>query len=167
MKCADGASPFWFTEKLCPPIQLAEDKIYQAARAVPPGNWGNRFTDQVNPAQRISEKDDPMQTRAKEAAKKKIEVILQLRPSGEAFNVGTVDDSRQALDLVMGPGKVPEVWNIAITSSTPQRIIVSCQNGDIGVGEDFGEPKVAPPALACTPPRPKAKRVPLPDKLAG
>jgi hypothetical protein len=41
-----------------------------------------------------------MQTRAQ--AKKKIEVIVQLRPTWEAFNVGAVDDYQQGLDLAMG-----------------------------------------------------------------
>jgi hypothetical protein len=40
----EGTNPFWFSEKLCPPIQLTEDRIYQAARAVPPGKWGKPVT---------------------------------------------------------------------------------------------------------------------------
>jgi hypothetical protein len=108
-----------------------------------------------------------MQTRSRDATKQKIQVVLQ--PSGEAFNVGEVEDYRQAMDLVMGSGRVPDGWNIAITDSTPHGIIVSCQNGHIDVGEKYEvrNPGAVPMALTFTPPNPKAKKVSLPDKLVG
>jgi hypothetical protein len=112
-----------------------------------------------------------MHTRARAAAKqpaKKIKVILQLRPSGEAYEISEVDGYRQAMDIAANSGKIPEGWNIAITESTPQRIIVGCQNGHIDVPDSYElvKPKAAPTTPAVTPPKPKAKRVPLPDKLA-
>jgi hypothetical protein len=66
-----------------------------------------------------------MQTRvrAAAAAAKKIKVILQLRPSGEAFDIGEVDKYNQAMDLALASKRIPEGWNTAITESTPQRII--------------------------------------------
>jgi hypothetical protein len=37
VECADGANPFWFSQKLGPPIRITEDKIHQAATSVAPG----------------------------------------------------------------------------------------------------------------------------------
>jgi hypothetical protein len=53
--------------------------------------------------------------------------------------------------------------------TTPQRIIIGCQAGHIYDSESFKlvKPKAKPTTPALTPPKPKARKVPLPDKLAG
>jgi hypothetical protein len=36
----DGVNPFWFREKLYPPLDETKDRLREAARKVPHGSWG-------------------------------------------------------------------------------------------------------------------------------
>jgi hypothetical protein len=115
-----------------------------------------------------------MQTRARAAATapaqpKKIKAIPQHLPSGEAYDIGEVDDYHQAKGLVETSGKIPDGWNFAITESTPQRIIIDFQADHVDVSESFKlvQPKAKPTTPAVTPPKPKARKVRLHGKRAG
>jgi hypothetical protein len=165
IECAEGADPFWFSEKTCPSLRLSEDGIYQAATRVSPGMWGKAAP--TNPV--------GMPTRAKTAAaskKRKVDVILQVIeipkekgaiPREELFNIGQADGYDQALELARNSGTVPKDWNIAVSESNEERIIVFAKNGVIQARERL-VPKARP---AVTPPKPKPKKVDLPEKLVG
>jgi hypothetical protein len=40
MECADGAEPFWFSEKACLPLLQTADKLREAAKNAAPEAWG-------------------------------------------------------------------------------------------------------------------------------
>jgi hypothetical protein len=156
VECAEGADQSWFTEKTCLTLRLSEDGIYQAATRVPPGMWGKASP--VNPTAMI--------TRARAAAaskKKRLQVILQLLPEGQAFNIGEASEYDQALDLARKSGKVPKGWTIAVSESNEESIIVIGKDGTIQANDRLA-PKAKP---AVRPSKPKAKKVDLPEKLVG
>jgi hypothetical protein len=50
IECADGATTFWFTEELGPPLDATKDKLREAANDVPPVSCG-RGVSSVAPMQ--------------------------------------------------------------------------------------------------------------------
>jgi hypothetical protein len=86
-------------------------------------------------------------------------VIIQNITSGEAFNMVEADSYDKALDLAKKSGKVPNGWNIAVSDANDARIIVVCKKGTIVAGEGI--------IPVVSPPKPKAKKVALPEKLVG
>jgi hypothetical protein len=88
VECAEGADSSWFSEKMCPPLRLSEDGIYQAATRVPPGMWGK-----AAPPSPVG-----MLTRARAAAKNDERQVILATPSGETFTLGRAEFG-QALEL--------------------------------------------------------------------
>jgi hypothetical protein len=76
----------------------------------------------------------------------------------EMFNIGQADGYEQALELVRNSGKAPKGWNIAVSESNEERIIVFAKNGVIQVSDRLA-PKAKP---AVTAPKPKPMKVDLP-----
>jgi hypothetical protein len=161
--CEDGANPFWFSEKMCPPIKLTQDKIYTAALRVPPGSWGT--VDSAQPQMTT------MLTRSRAASGKPttFHVILQVRPAGDLCDLGEISEFDEAVPAAIQRGGIPEKWDIAVADVNPARIIVACHPVRVDSMENFSlnrtwaktEPKFTIPP----PPKPKANVIPLPEKL--
>jgi hypothetical protein len=149
LECATGIDAPWFTEKACPPLKLADDKLYQEASSV--GGWG------------VAPPSNPMQTRARAAAVRKVkllEVFLHNFATNDLTKIGDADSYDKANAMAKDSGLVPKGWNVAVTEANDERIIVTCKKGAImsGVGN----------ASPVTPPKPKPKKtVVLPEKLVG
>jgi hypothetical protein len=97
--CEDGADPFWFSEKTNPPIKLALDKIYAAATRVPPGSWGVPV---------IAQPQVSMLTRARAQNPIECHVVLQVRSTGDLFDLGTIEKFDDALPAAIQRGGTPE-----------------------------------------------------------
>jgi hypothetical protein len=136
VECSDGTDPFWFSEKTCPPLDPKGDKLRDAVALVPPGGWGK-----VSTATQA-----PMQTRAqaKAAVAKEFKVILQLSPSGERFDIGTVKAYDQALDFVRNACGLTNTWELSIVKSTQEEITVACEKGSITLTGDLLPMQVSP-----------------------
>jgi hypothetical protein len=108
--------------------------------------------------------------RTRSAVKKNMmKVILQLLPSNEYWDVREADDYGKAMDFVFASHRVPQGWSVAVVQTTPQKIIVACQNGriDTDAPTTLVKPKPTPTTPEVTPPQSKSRKAVLPDKLIG
>jgi hypothetical protein len=149
VEIAEGIDAPWFTEKACPPLKLADDRLYQEATGV--GGWGT------------TPPFAPMLIRARTAAVRKnklVEILLHNQVTDEMSKIGDADSYDQAIALAKSSGLIPKGWNVAVTEANDERIVVACKKGIIvsGIGSK--------PAVAAAKPKPKAKSI-LPEKLVG
>jgi hypothetical protein len=150
-----GSDANWLTDKACPPLKIAEDRIY--AESIGTGGWGN------GPAA-----PPPMQTRSAKAAaspKKATrikEVFLHNLEADEITVIGKRVEYHDAIALAHRSGKVPKGFNVAVTDANDERILVACKKGVIVAGDGVVS------AATASKPKAKAKKVTvLPEKLVG
>jgi hypothetical protein len=92
--CEDGTNPFWFSEKMCPPIKLVLDKIYANATRVPLGSWGVPSIAQPQVT--------PMVTRSQKSGLRPgkcvvCHVVLQVRSACKLYDLGEIDEYDEAV----------------------------------------------------------------------
>jgi hypothetical protein len=123
--CEDSADPFWFTEKLNPRLKLSLDRIYQAAVRVRPGTWGNHHA--FNAPVPTFQPASSMLTPSRAASGKFVtcHVVLQVRPTGDLYDLGEIAVFDEAVPAAMQRGEIPESWGVAVTDVNPARVIVA------------------------------------------
>jgi ribonuclease HI len=92
----------WFSEKVCPPLKSADDKLL--TNSVGTGGWG------------VTPPPPMMQTRAAAAKAKAVrilEVLLHNMGTDEVEPIGKATDFSEAIALARRSGKVPQGWNLA------------------------------------------------------
>jgi hypothetical protein len=159
--CEDGANPFWFSEKLCPPLKITQDKIYANAMRVPPGSWGSPPGTQPQMS---------MLTRTRAAAEPKpCHIVLQVRPSGDLYDLGEISSFDEALPAAIQRGGIPESWDINVLDVNSERVIVACHPNHVELTESYSLnrtwSKAKPKFTQIQPPKKKTKPIPLTEKL--
>jgi hypothetical protein len=104
---------------------------------------------------------------------KECHVVLQVRPTGDLFDLGAIEKFEDALPAAIQRGGIPESWDVAILHVNPDRVIVACDQSHVDLMQQFNLNRTwskAKPKFNVSPPLkvPKAKAVSvLPEKLVG
>jgi hypothetical protein len=93
--------------------------------------------------------DDDADTTSCSEDKKVVEVFLNNLATNEMEKIGETDTYNEAITIARNSGKVPKGWNIAITETNQERIIVCCKKGPIVAGDGI-VPAVTSPKKKTT-----------------